>query len=79
MIERALDIYLLSKRRVKINNLPGIQTSTEIDASLLDDSSESNSEMYEIAEFSLFEAELELYWARKCRILLLLFETLSMG
>ena len=26
--ERALDTFLKSKRRVKINNLPGIQTST---------------------------------------------------
>ena len=60
MIDRALDIYLKSKRRMKTNNLPGIQTSTEIDASLPDDSSESNSEIYEIAELSLFEVELEL-------------------
>ena len=35
--ERALDTFLKLKRRVKINNLPGIQTSTEIDAPLLDD------------------------------------------
>ena len=61
MIERALDIYPLSKKRMKINNLPGIQTSTEIDAPLPDDSSESNSEIDEIEELSLFEAELELY------------------
>ena len=60
MIERALDIYPISKRRMKINNLPGIQTSTEIDAPLPDDSSESNSEIDEIADLSLFEAELEL-------------------
>ena len=60
MIERALDIYLISTRRMKINNLPGIQTSTEIDAPLPDDSSESKSDIDEIAELSLFEAELEL-------------------
>ena len=35
--ERALDTFLKSKRRVKINNLPGIQTSTEIDAPLSND------------------------------------------
>ena len=34
--ERALDTFLKSKRQVKINNLPGIQTSTEIDAPLSD-------------------------------------------
>ena len=32
--ERALDAFLKLKRRVKINNLPSIQTSTEIDAPL---------------------------------------------
>ena len=35
--ERALDAFLKLKRRVKINNLPGIQTSTEIDAPVTDD------------------------------------------
>ena len=44
MIGRALDMYLTSKRQMKINNLPGIQTSTEIDAPLLDDSLESKVE-----------------------------------
>ena len=61
MMERVLDMSLKSKRRMKINNLPGIQTSTEIDASLQDDSSESDSDIDEIEELSLFEAELELY------------------
>ena len=49
-----------SKRRMKINNLPGIQTSTEFDALIPDDSSESDSDIYEIEELGLFEAELEL-------------------
>ena len=79
MIERDLDMDLKSKRRMKINNLPGIQTSTEIDAPLSDDSSESESDIDEIAELSIFEAELELYQARKRGNLLLLFETLNMG
>ena len=61
MIERALDMYLKSKRRMKINNLPGIQTSTEIDAPLPDDSSESDSDIDEIEELGLFETEFELY------------------
>ena len=61
MIERALDMYLKSKRRMKINNLPGIQTSTEIDAPLPDNSSESDSDIDEIEELGLFETELELY------------------
>ena len=61
MIERVVDMYLKSKRRMKINNLPGIQTSTEIDAPLPDDSSESDSEIDEIEELGLFVAGLELY------------------
>ena len=61
MKERSLDLYLKSKRRMKLNNLPGIQTSTEIDAPLLDDSSESDSDIDEIEELNLFEVELELY------------------
>ena len=60
MIERALNMYLKSKRQMKINNLPGIQTSTEIDAPIPDDSSESESDIDEIEELGLFEAELEL-------------------
>ena len=64
---------------MKINNLPGIRTSTEIDALLPDDSSESGSDINEIEELSLFEAELEIYQARKNGILLLLFETFNMG
>ena len=32
--ERALDAFLKLKRRVNINNLPSIQTSSEIDAPL---------------------------------------------
>ena len=46
---------------MKINNLPGIQMSTEINAALPDDSSESDSDIDEIEELSLFEAESELY------------------
>ena len=61
MIERALDMYLKSKRRMKRNNLLGIQTLTEVDAPLPDDSSESDSNIDEIAELSIVEAELELY------------------
>ena len=61
MIERALSMYLKSKRRMKINNLPGIEMSTEIVVALPDDSSESDSDIDEIEELSLFEAELELY------------------
>ena len=72
-------MYLKSKRRMKLNNLPGIQTSIEIDAPLPDDSSESDSDIDEIEELSLFEAELELYYSRQRGILLLLFETLHMG
>ena len=49
MIERALDMYLKSKRRKKIDYLPGIQTLTEFDAPLPDDSSESDSNIDEIA------------------------------
>ena len=58
--ERALNTLLKLKRRVKINNLPGIQTSTEFDAPLSDDSSESDSDIDEIEELGLFEAENEL-------------------
>ena len=58
---RALDMCLKSKRRMKINNLSAIQMSSEIDAPLPDDSSESDIDIDEIEELSLFEAELELY------------------
>ena len=61
IVERALDMYLISNRQMIINNLPCIQTSTEIDAPLPDDSSESDCDIDEIEELSLFEAELELY------------------
>ena len=62
IIERTLDMYLKSKRRMKTDNLPGIQfqTSTEVDAPLPNDSSESDSHIDEIEELGLFEAELEL-------------------
>ena len=53
-------MYLKLKRRMKINNLPGIQTSTEFDDPLPSDSSESDSDIDEIKELGLFEAELEL-------------------
>ena len=53
-------MYLKSKRRMKINNLPGIQTSTEFNAPFPDNSSESDSDIDEIEELGLFEAELEL-------------------
>ena len=59
IIERALNMYLKWKRRMKTNNLPGIQTSTEIDAPLPDDLSESDSDIEEIEELGLFEAENE--------------------
>ena len=61
MIERALDMYLKSKRRMKRNNRLGVQTLTEFDAPLPDDSSESDSNIDEIAELSIVEAELERY------------------
>ena len=59
IIERALDMYLKSKRRMKISNQASIQTLKEIQAPLMNDSSESeDSDVDEIEE--LFEAELEL-------------------
>ena len=60
IIERTLDLYLNSKKGMKTYNLPGIQTSTETDAPLPDDSSESDSDIDEIEELGLFEAKLEL-------------------
>ena len=60
VIERAVDMYLKSKRRMTTNNLPGIQTSKEIDDPLPDDSSESDSDIDEIEQLGLFEAKLEL-------------------
>ena len=45
---------------MKINNLPGIQPSTEIDGPLSDGRSESDSDIDEIEELRLFESELEL-------------------
>ena len=54
-------MYLKSKRHMKINNLPGIQPSTEIDAPLQDHSLESDSDIEEIEELGLFEAEHELH------------------
>ena len=72
-------MYLKSNRQMKINNLPSIQTSTEFDAPLPDDSSESNSDIDDIEELRLFEAKIELYPTRQRGILLLLFETFNMG
>ena len=60
IIERALNMSFKLKRRMKTNNLPGIQTSTEIDAPLSEDSSESDSDIDEIVELGRFEAKLEL-------------------
>ena len=54
--ERAIDMYLKSKRPMKIDNLPGIQTSTEIDAPIPYDSSESDSDIDKTEELGLFEA-----------------------
>ena len=49
-----------SERGIKINNLPGNQTSTEINAHAPDNSSESDSDIDEIEGTGLLKAELEL-------------------
>ena len=54
IIERALDMYLKSQRRMKISNDASIQTSKEIEAPSTDDSTESDSEIDEIDELDLF-------------------------
>ena len=45
---------------MKINNLPGIQTWTDFEAPLPDNSSESDSDIDEIEGLGLSEAKLDL-------------------
>ena len=45
VIERALDMYLKSKSQMKISNHPSMQTPTEIEAPLTEDSSESDGDI----------------------------------